>query len=59
MKAIMKELVNRRDQLEKGVIPFVEPNSLEEEMAFNELIFINKQIGTLAGFLKKELIFNK
>ena len=52
MKAIMKELVNRRDQLEKGVIPFVEPNSLEEEMAFNVLIFINKQIGTLAGFLK-------
>ena len=53
MKAIMKELVNRRDQLEKGVIPFVEPNSLEEEMAFNELIFINKQIGTLTEFLKK------
>ena len=53
MKAIMKELVNRRDLLENGVIPFVEPNSLEEEMAFNELIFINKQIGTLAGFLKK------
>ena len=53
MKAIMKELVNRRDQLEKGVIPFVEPNSIEEEMAFNELIFINKQIGTLTEFLKK------
>lgn len=53
MKAIMKELVNRKNQLEKGIIPFVEPNSLEEEMAFNELIFINKQIGTLAGFLKK------
>ena len=53
MKAIMKELVNRRDQLEKGVIPFVESNSIEEEMAFNELIFINKQIGTLTEFLKK------
>lgn len=53
MKAIMKELVNRRNQLEKGVIPFVEPNSLEEEMAFNELIFINKQIEALIGFLRK------
>lgn len=53
MKVIMKELVNRKNQLEKGIIPFVEPNSLEEEMAFNELIFINKQIETLVGFLKK------
>ena len=53
MKAIMKELVNRKNQLEEGVIPFVEPISLEEEMAFNELIFINKQIGTLTEFLKK------
>ena len=53
MKVIMKELVNRKNQLEKGVIPFVEPNSLEEEMAFNELILINKQIETLVGFLKK------
>ena len=53
MKAIMKELINRKNQLEKGVIPFVETNSLEEEMAFNELIFINRQIETLAGFLKK------
>ena len=53
MKVIMKELVNRKNQLEKGIIPFVEPNSLEEEMAFNELVFINKQIGTLTGFLKK------
>ena len=42
----------KKNQLE-SVIPFVEPNSLEEEMAFNELIFINKQIGILAGFLKK------
>ena len=44
MKSIMKELINRKNQLEKGVIPFVEPNSIEEEMAFNEIIFINKQI---------------
>ena len=49
MKAIMRELVNRKNQLEKGVVP----NSIEEEMAFNELIFINKQIGTLTEFLKK------
>ena len=53
MKAIMRELVNRKNQLEKGVVPFVEPNSIEEEMAFNELIFINKQIVTLTEFLKK------
>lgn len=52
MKAIMRELVNRKNQLEKGVVPFVEPNSIEE-MAFNELIFVNKQIGTLTEFLKK------
>lgn len=53
MKAIMRELVNRKNQLENGIVPFVEPNSIEEEMAFNELIFINKQIGTLTEFLKK------
>ena len=53
MKAIMKELINRKNQLEKGVIPFVEPNSIEEEMAFDELIFINKQIGALTESLKK------
>ena len=53
MEAIMRELVNRKNQLEKGVVPFVEPNSIEEEMAFNELIFINKQIGALTDFLKK------
>ena len=53
MKSIMKELINRKNQLEKGVIPFVEPNSIEEEMAFDELIFINKQIGALAKSLKK------
>ena len=53
MKAIMRELVNRKNQLEKGVVPFVEPNSIEEEMAFDELIFINKQIGALTKSLKK------
>ena len=35
MKAIMRELVNRKNQLEKGIVPFVEPNSIEEEMAFH------------------------
>ena len=29
MKAIMRELVNRKNQLEKGVVPFLEPNTIE------------------------------
>lgn len=48
-----ERISKQKNQLEKGIVPFVEPNSIEEEMAFNELIFINKQIGTLTEFLKK------
>lgn len=50
---IINESNYERITIREGVVPFVEPNSIEEEMAFNELIFINKQIGTLTEFLKK------
>ena len=53
MKEIMKILVERQNCLEKGVIPFVDSGSLEEEMAFNELMYIKKQIGAIVAGLKK------
>ena len=47
-----ERISKQKKPIREGVVPFVEPNSIEE-MAFNELIFINKQIGTLTEFLKK------
>ena len=48
-----ERISKQKKPIREGIVPFVEPNSIEEEMAFNELIFINKQIGTLTEFLKK------
>lgn len=53
MKELFKSLVKRKQELEDGIIPFVEPNSIEEDLAFQELFFVNKQIGVLHNRLKE------
>lgn len=48
MDKTLANLVKRKNQLEEGIIPFVEPGSVAEDLAFNELFFVMKQIGVVA-----------
>lgn len=48
MKETMFKLAERKREIEKNILPFVEPNSLAEELAFNELFYVTKQIGIIA-----------
>ena len=47
MREKMQELINRKNEIEFGILPFVEPGSVAEDLAYDEYFFINKQIGTI------------
>ncbi|MEG1519341.1 MAG: hypothetical protein RR358_06010 [Cetobacterium sp.] len=43
----MQELINRKNEIEFGILPFVEPSSAAEDLAFGEYFNLNKEIGRL------------
>lgn len=54
MKDRFQYMINREKDLENGILPFVEPNSIEEEIAFSELRYIKEQIAIMIKYLKEE-----
>lgn len=54
MENKLRQLIARRKQLEEGVLPFVEPQSLAEDLAYDEWFFVGRQIGVIHAELKKE-----
>lgn len=51
-KELLFELVRIRREMEIGVIPFVEPGSLKEDMVFDEYFHIGHQINDILRHLK-------
>ena len=53
-KELMFELIRIREEMEVGVIPFVEPGSLKEDLVFDEYFHIKEQINSIIKHLKNE-----
>ncbi|MEG1519337.1 MAG: hypothetical protein RR358_05990 [Cetobacterium sp.] len=43
----MQKLINRKNEIESGILPFVESGSAAEDLAFQEYFNLNKEIGIL------------
>ena len=54
-KDVLFDLTTKRDNIVKGVLPYLEPNSLKEELVFNELAHLNNQIRTILLYIKDEV----
>lgn len=50
---LMLELVRIRTEMEVGVLPFLEPGSLKEDLVLDEYFHIKEQINSIVKHLKK------
>lgn len=52
-KDLMMELVRIKNEMEVGVLPFLEPGSLKEDLVLDEYFHIKEQINSIVRHLKK------
>ena len=51
-KDLMMELIRIKNEMEVGVLPFLEPGSLKEDLVLDEYFHIKEQINNIIKHLK-------